>query len=44
LTITKYKGFDPEANFYDNDNTKQGIDYGTYPPVRTFLAGVNVTF
>ena len=44
LTITKYKGFDPEANFYDNDNTKQGIDYGTYPPVRTFLAGLNVTF
>jgi len=44
FTITKYKGFDPEANFYDNDNTKQGIDYGTYPPVRTFLAGLNVTF
>jgi len=44
LTITKYKGLDPEANFYDNDNTKQGIDYGTYPPVRTFLAGLNVTF
>ncbi|MFI5138618.1 MAG: SusC/RagA family TonB-linked outer membrane protein, partial [Sphingobacteriales bacterium] len=44
LTITKYKGLDPEANYYDNDNTKQGIDYGTYPPVRTFLAGLNVTF
>jgi len=44
FTITKYKGLDPEVNFYDNDNTKQGIDYGTYPPVRTFLAGLNVTF
>jgi TonB-linked SusC/RagA family outer membrane protein len=44
LTITKYTGLDPEANFYDNDNTKQGIDYGTYPPVRTFLAGLNLTF
>jgi len=44
FTITKYTGLDPEVNFYDNDNTKQGIDYGTYPPVRTFLAGVNVTF
>jgi TonB-linked SusC/RagA family outer membrane protein len=44
LTITKYTGLDPEVNFYDNDNTKQGIDYGTYPPVRTFLAGLNVTF
>ena len=44
FTITKYTGLDPEVNFYDNDNTKQGIDYGTYPPVRTFLAGLNVTF
>ena len=44
LTITKYAGLDPEANYYDNDNTKQGIDYGTYPPVRTFLVGLNVTF
>ena len=44
LTITKYSGLDPEVNFYDNDNTKQGIDYGTYPAVRTFLAGVDVTF
>ncbi len=44
VTITKYQGLDPEVNFYDNDNTKQGIDYGTYPAVRTFLAGLNVTF
>ncbi len=44
LTITKYTGQDPEVNFYDNDNTKQGIDFGTYPSVRTFLAGLNVTF
>jgi TonB-linked SusC/RagA family outer membrane protein len=43
-TITKYSGLDPEVNFYDNDNTKQGIDYGSYPSVRTFLAGLNVTF
>jgi TonB-linked SusC/RagA family outer membrane protein len=43
-TITKYKGLDPEVSFYDNDNTKQGIDYGTYPSVRTFLAGLSVTF
>ena len=44
VTITKYQGLDPEVSFYDNDNTKQGIDYGTYPAVRTFLAGLNVTF
>jgi TonB-linked SusC/RagA family outer membrane protein len=43
-TLTKYSGYDPEANFYDGDNTKAGIDYGIYPPTRTFLAGLNVTF
>lgn len=42
--ITGYSGYDPEVNFYDQDNTKQGIDYGAYPPSRTFLAGLNVTF
>ena len=44
LTITKYSGYDPEVNFYDNDNTKQGIDYGLYPSSKTFLAGVNISF
>jgi TonB-linked SusC/RagA family outer membrane protein len=44
LTMTNYTGLDPEVNFYDNDNTKQGIDNGSYPSVRTFLAGLNVTF
>ena len=44
LVWTKYTGYDPEVNFYDNDNTKQGIDYGTYPSNKTFLAGLNLTF
>jgi hypothetical protein len=44
LTITKYTGTDPEANFYTGDNTKQGIDYGIYPSYRTYLAGVSITF
>jgi len=44
VTLTHYTGYNPEVNFYDNDNTKQGIDYGTYPATRTFLAGVNLTF
>ena len=43
-TITKYTGLDPEVNFFDTDNTKQGIDYGTYPSNKTFLAGLNITF
>lgn len=44
FTVTRYTGYDPEANFYDGDNTKAGVDYGIYPPTRTFLAGLNVTF
>ncbi|MVT10499.1 SusC/RagA family TonB-linked outer membrane protein [Chitinophaga tropicalis] len=44
LTWTSYTGLDPEVNFYDNDNTKQGIDYGAYPSTKAFLAGLNVTF
>jgi TonB-dependent starch-binding outer membrane protein SusC len=43
FTITHYTGYDPEANYFDGDNTKQGIDYGVYPAVRTYLAGVNLT-
>jgi TonB-linked SusC/RagA family outer membrane protein len=44
LTITHYSGYDPEANYYDNDNTKQGIDYGVYPSTKTYLAGLSLTF
>ena len=44
LTLTKYTGYDPEVNFFDTDNTKQGIDYGAYPSTKTFFAGLNMTF
>jgi len=44
LTITNYKGVDPEANFYDQNNLQQGIDLGVYPNYRTYTVGVNVTF
>ncbi len=43
-TWTKYTGLDPEVNFFDTDNTKQGIDYGVYPSTKSFLAGLNITF
>jgi len=38
LTITKYKGFDPEVGNSD------GIDKGNYPQPRTVTFGLNVTF
>ena len=44
LTITNYRGQDPEANFYDQNNLTQGVDLGVYPRYKTFLAGINVTF
>ena len=42
FTITHYTGYDPEANYFDGDNTKQGIDFGVYPAVKTYLVGVNL--
>jgi len=36
LTITKYRGFDPEVN--------DGIDAGLYPQARTLSVGVNLAF
>jgi len=44
FTITKYKGLDPEANFYDQNNLQQGVDLGVYPNSRSYTVGVNVTF
>ncbi|WP_300702504.1 TonB-dependent receptor [Bacteroides sp.] len=44
ITFTKYKGFDPEVNQFGNSATVQGIDWGTYPQVKTFVFGLNVEF
>jgi len=55
ITITKYKGFDPEVSTYgtavdnngridtDNRNISLGVDYGAYPQPKVFLVGVNVS-
>jgi TonB-linked SusC/RagA family outer membrane protein len=53
FTITKYKGYNPEVDYNysgaQSNNTQPanlapGIDYGTYPLVRAFNLGVNLTF
>ena len=46
FVITKYKGFDPEVNTSTTDINStgipsRGIDYISYPSVRTFTLGVN---
>ena len=38
LTITKYSGYDPEIGSRDNLNF--GVDQGSYPVPRTFMAGI----
>lgn len=40
LTLTGYKGFDPEINA----DASNGIDRGYYPQARTFTVGLNLNF
>lgn len=48
LTITKYKGYDPEIGTRSENNATplltNGVDYGQYPSPRTLLAGIQVGF
>lgn len=44
LTLTKYKGMDPEVNQYGNSGSVQGIDWGTYPLCKSFSLGLKVEF
>ncbi len=44
LTWTDYTGFDPEVNAFNTINGVSGVDYGTYPQVRTFIFGLKANF
>jgi hypothetical protein len=43
LTITGYKGLDPEMNQYANQ-LQFGVDWNTAPIIRTWSFGVSVGF
>jgi TonB-linked SusC/RagA family outer membrane protein len=43
LTVTKYKGWDPEVGTRRTSLTN-GIDYGQYPSARSYQVGVQVGF
>jgi len=43
LTFTKYKGFDPDVS-YNNNNQTEGCDYGSYPRTRSVTFGLNLIF
>lgn len=47
VTLTKYKGFDPETSSLTSGagaDINQSIDYGSYPNAKSFTAGVTVKF
>ncbi len=44
LTITKYSGFDPEANTFGQSTTLLGLDLGGYPQSRILQVGLSATF
>lgn len=44
-TFTKYVGYNPEANnFNESGSTQLAVDQGSYPIARTFLLGLNLNF
>ncbi|MEO6135502.1 MAG: TonB-dependent receptor [Ginsengibacter sp.] len=43
LTLTKYRGYDPEVNYY-NSVVQPGVDYGSYPRSKFFTFGINASF
>ncbi|GIZ16219.1 SusC/RagA family TonB-linked outer membrane protein [Capnocytophaga catalasegens] len=44
LTLTKYRGLDPEVIVPDIIGIKNGIDNNFYPRPQTYLVGLNVNF
>jgi len=45
LTLTKYKGYDPEASSSSSlSDADAGMDFGAYPLFRSYTIGLNVTF
>ena len=49
LTITGYKGYDPEVNFRSggsggNSNMNLGLDYASYPNAKSYTFGMNIGF
>jgi hypothetical protein len=48
FTITKYSGLDPEIDTQKTngvtDDRERGVDYGSYPTVKQYIIGLNLTF
>ncbi|WP_430812557.1 MULTISPECIES: SusC/RagA family TonB-linked outer membrane protein [unclassified Carboxylicivirga] len=44
LTITNYKGFDPEVTSTGGSDIDQGLDLGSYPSARSYTLGLTLNF
>ncbi len=44
LTSTKFPGYDPEVQAYNKDPQRRGVDFGTYPGVKSYVIGFNFNF
>ena len=44
ITITDYKGYDPEVNAFSGNSLQQGVDNGAYPGSKTVTLGLTVNF
>ena len=44
ITFTNYSGADPEVNSNDGSTVAQGLDFFTFPQVRTLSLGINASF
>lgn len=44
ITLTNYKGYDPEVNVFSGNSLQQGVDNGAYPGVKTVTAGFSISF
>ena len=44
FTVSKYGGWNPDVNSFGASTLSYGLDYGSYPAVRTFVLGVSANF
>lgn len=44
VTLTQYRGFDPEVNSNFTSNTQYGLDSYAYPAARTYTLGASLSF
>ena len=44
LTITGYSGWNPDVNSFGVSVLSGGIDYGSFPQIRTVMLGLTVKF